>query len=261
MRGSASTADKKYPIVSRMSLFSKRIVSLSKLFKPTVSDRLTSLSHTESRTTAILKTRLPPPTSSQVIAGEDLTDEGDPIKVARNEFLKGRPSKSPSDSSHPSTFRGSQRNPTTQIRCGRPRDPEETIPATLLHPVFGQFLDDCKTHSITEEDNVFIGKFANAMSKVYDNEKERVDRVNGVLASYKIGLRVTAKKGTQDYQVDGDLSVGEYRYVIAEFRNEAAASVSEPYMQAAAYYLERTRTQVLENTGSPLPCFLLVLFG
>jgi len=99
------------------------------------------------------------------------------------------------------------------------------------------------------------------MSEVYDNEKERVDKVNAVLASYEIGLRVTAKKGTQDYQVDGDLSVGKYRYVIAEFKNEAAASVSEPYMQAAAYYLEQTRTQVLESTGSPLPCFLLVLFG
>ena len=244
-----------------MSLFSKRIVSLSKLFKPTVSDRLTSLGHTESRTAAILKFRLPPPTSSQVIAGEDLTDEGDPIKVARSEFLKGRPSKAPSDSSHPSSFRGWQRNPTTQIRCSRPRDPEETIPATLLHPAFGQFLDDCKTHSITEEDNAFIGKFANAMSEVYDNEEERVDKVNAVLASYGIGLRITTKKGTQDYQVHGDLSVGEYRYVIAEFKNEAAASVSEPYMQAAAYYLEQTRTQVLESTGSPLPCFLLVLFG
>ena len=67
------------------------------------------------------------------------------------------------------------------------------------------------------------------------------------------------KKGTQDYQVDGDLSIGEYRYVIAEFKNEAAGSVSEPYIQAAAYYLERTRTQALENMGSLLPCFLLAI--
>ncbi|KAH0834040.1 hypothetical protein J3R83DRAFT_11293 [Lanmaoa asiatica] len=136
--------------------------------------------------------------------------------------------------------------------------PEEHIHIIV---VFGQFLDDCKTHSIIAEDNVFIGKFADAMSEVYGNEKERVDRVNAVLASYKIGLRVTTKKGAQGYHADGDLSVGEYRYVIAEFKNEAAASVSEPYMQAAAYYLERTRIQALENTGSPLPCFLLALFG
>ena len=194
-------------------------------------------------------------------AGEDLIGEGDPIKVARNEFLKGRPSRPPSDASHPSSFRGTQRNSTTQIRCGRPRDPEETIPTMLLHPVFGQFLDDCKTHSIAAEDNTFIGKLANTMSELYDNEKQRVHKVNVELAGYGIGLCVTTKKGTEDYQVDGDLSVGKYHYVIAEFKNETAASVSEPYMQAASYYLERTRTQALENTGSPLPCFLLILSG
>jgi len=177
-----------------MSLFSKRIVSLSKLFKPTVSDRLTSLSHTESRTTAILKTRLPSPTSSQVIAGEDLTDEGDPIKVARSEFLKGLPSKAPSDSSHPSSFHGWQRNPTTQIRCGRPHDPEETIPAMLLHPAFGQFLDDCKTHSITKEDNAFIRKFANAMSEVYDNEKSEWTRSTRCLQATELDFALPRRK-------------------------------------------------------------------
>lgn len=109
---------------------------------------------------------------------------------------------------------------------------------------------------MTAEEDVFVGKFANAM---YDNEKERVAKVSAVLASHEIGLRVTTKKGTQDYQLNGDLSVGGYRYVIAEIKNEAAAS--EPYIQAAAYYLKRTRTQVLENTGAPLPCFFLVLLG
>ena len=129
-------------------------------------------SQADIQTTAIPKAPRPPLASNQMIIGEDLTDEGDPIKVARNEFLKGCPPKAPSDASHPS-FHESQRNSTTQIRCGRPCDPEETIPATLLHPVFGQFLNDCKTHSITAEDNVFVGKFANAMSDVYVNEWTR----------------------------------------------------------------------------------------
>ncbi|KAF9222785.1 hypothetical protein BS17DRAFT_782582 [Gyrodon lividus] len=178
--------------------------------------------------------------SDRVIAGEDLIDEADPIKVARNEFLRSRPLETPSDASRP-TFRGLQRNSTTQILCGRPRDPEETIPATLLHPVFGHW--------------------QTIMSEVCDIEKERVDKINAELARYEIGLRVTMKKGTEGYQLDGNLSVAKYRYVIAEFKNDAGASVSEPYIQAAAHYLERTRTQALENTGTSLPCLLLVVFG
>ncbi|KAF8550759.1 hypothetical protein OG21DRAFT_1419186, partial [Imleria badia] len=147
--------------------------------------------------------------------------------------------------------------------CLSPRDLEETIPVALLHPVFGQFLDDCETHSITAEDNAFTEWLANVSSDFYDNAEQRADEVNAVLASYDIGLCVTTHKGTEPegHQVNGHLSVGEYPCVIAQFRERMVASVSEPYMQTPACYLERTRMQALENTGSPLPCFLLAFFG
>lgn len=45
---------------------------------------------------------------------------------------------------------------STHIPCGRSHDLEEIIPLTLLHQVFGQFIDDCQTGTVTEDDNCRI---------------------------------------------------------------------------------------------------------
>lgn len=57
-----------------------------------------------------------------------------------------------------------------EISCGHPHDPEEIIPVILLHPVFSQFVNDCQTGTMTEDNNQFIGKLANAMSDLYDDQ-------------------------------------------------------------------------------------------
>ncbi|KAI9455631.1 hypothetical protein HD554DRAFT_2225709 [Boletus coccyginus] len=187
----------------------------------------------------------------------------DPIKAAREAFL--RPSRrSPSDDSHPSAFRKTQRAENTQIPCGRPREPEEIIPVTLLHPVFGQFVDDCQTGTMTQEDNQFVGKLANAMSDLYEKEADRVQVVGGLFKEDHFDFVFHQKIPGTLFAVDALMSLDSQRnppYVIAEFKNEAAISASEPYMQAVAYYLEATRAYAPKMSGSTLPCFLLVLFG
>ncbi|KAG1759642.1 hypothetical protein EDD22DRAFT_980980 [Suillus occidentalis] len=50
-------------------------------------------------------------------------------------------------------------------------------------------------------------------------------------------------------------------YVIVEFKNEAAVSNSEPYMQVLMYYLQSTRTYAPSLSGSSLPCLLVAIFG
>ncbi|KAI9463169.1 hypothetical protein HD554DRAFT_2287753 [Boletus coccyginus] len=170
----------------------------------------------------------------------------DPIKAAREAFLRSS-RKSPSDGSHPSAFRKTQRAENTQIPCGRPREPEEIIPVTLLHPVFGQFVDDCQTGTMTQEDNRFVGKLANVMSDLYEKEADRVQAVGGLFREADLDFRIHEKDTRTWYtmdaymSLDSDLNLGP-PYVIAEFKNEAAISASEPYMQAIAYYLEATRT-------------------
>ena len=101
---------------------------------------------------------------------------------------------------------------------------------------------------MTTNDNHFVGKLANAMSDLYDNEAERVRVVDGV-----------SKEAHLDFKMNEKV-LGTW-YMIAEFKNEAATSASDPYVQAVAYYLEATRTYAPNISGSTLPCFLLILFG
>ncbi|KAF8415149.1 hypothetical protein L210DRAFT_3657885 [Boletus edulis BED1] len=201
----------------------------------------------------------PPPLSHPDFGGTD------PIKAAREDFIKACPqNKSPSGGSHPSSFCKTQGEGNTRILCGRPRDPEELIPVTLLHPVFGQFLDDCQTGTMKKDDNQFVGELSNAMSNLYDDEERRVQAVTDLFKAVQLDFNIREKIPGTQYMMDVNISPNDQRlpcYVIAEFKNEAATSTSDPYMQAVAYYLEATRAFAPRMSGSALPCFILVLFG
>jgi hypothetical protein len=215
----------------------------------------------------------PPQSVHRISTGENA------IQMARESFLANtddyskrktsqsrmKRSQSPSNSSHPSSFRERQLDTQLQIACGRPREVEETIPATLLHPAFGQFIDDSRTHTVTAEDNNLVHELADVMSALYENENKRVDAVTEVLGRYRLGLRMNRKVQGTAFVTDADMSIDVHNrrhpYVIVEFKNEAATSTSEPYMQALLYYLESTRTYAPNMYGSALPCFLLVIFG
>src|ERR1700751_5047072 len=51
------------------------------------------------------------------------------------------------------------------------------------------------------------------------------------------------------------------RYGLAEVKNEIGSKGAEPNAQATAYYLESTRRRAVDCPKSPLPCFLLYIFG
>ncbi|KAG1820773.1 hypothetical protein EV424DRAFT_1347033 [Suillus variegatus] len=131
----------------------------------------------------------------------------------------------PSNALHPSSFHERQLDEKLQIACGCPRDLDETILATLLHPAFRQFIDDSQTHLTTEDDNNLVHKLTNVMLAFYENERNKVQ-----------GMA---------YVMDADMSVNIHNhchpFVIAEFKNKATTSTSEPYIQALLYYLESTR--------------------
>ncbi|KAI6035847.1 hypothetical protein EDC04DRAFT_3033004 [Pisolithus marmoratus] len=67
------------------------------------------------------------------------------------------------------------------------------------------------------------------MSDLYKNESERIDNVGKVLTTFD-----------------------NYRYVIAEFKNEAGNTSGEPYFQSIGYYLESTRRK--RSQCQVLPC-------
>ncbi|KAI6021983.1 hypothetical protein EDC04DRAFT_2575428 [Pisolithus marmoratus] len=160
----------------------------------------------------------------------------------------------------PSSFLDRQNNSRKAIPCGRPRKYEDFVPTVLLHPVFGQFIEDTKEIEVSAEDNKLVVELADAMSDLYKNEAERIDRVETVLNTFDIHFASTTIKRT-GFQTDGDVAVKDYRYAIAEFKNEAGNTSGEPYFQSIGYYLESTRKEAVIMSSSPLPCFLLSFFG
>lgn len=143
---------------------------------------------------------------------------------------------------------------------GCPREYEEAIPTTLLHPVFGQFVHNSRNAEVTAEDIRFAERLATAMSTSYDSESERVEAVDKVFQSYNVHFAISQTK-TMGYVADAHINFKEHRYVIAEFKNEIGNASAEPYFQAMGCYLEATRESALKFNRSPLPCLLLAICG
>ena len=158
----------------------------------------------------------------------------------------------------PSCFRLRQCNPDEWIPCGRPCSFEETIPVMLLHPVFGQFIDDCHTITVTCDEGQLVDCLADVMSELHDDEYTCSQRVTTIFGDY--GLHIPTTR-LNKYEVDGQMSINGNLYVIVEFKNEMGSTNSEAFCQAVSYYLEGTRTKVPQYSGSVLPCLLLILCG
>ena len=129
----------------------------------------------------------------------------------------------------------------------------------LLHPVFGQFVEDCRTIDLTPVDYKMADRLADVMSVVYPGKPLKT-AVVALLEDYGIHL-LTDTKINDSYLVDGHMCASGQYYVIVEIKNETGSSNSEAFCQAVSYYLEATRRTALTYFGSVLPCFLLVLYG
>ena len=183
----------------------------------------------------------------------------DSVGRERSRYLGQTKSMAPSAAAQPKEFAKRQGNPATAIHCDRPRHATNTIPVTLLHPVFGEFLDDIQTHESTAEDNKLVVDFSEAMADVYEKEMSRGAKIREVLGDAGITLVGSVIEGTS-YTTDGDMQHYPHRYVIAELKNEIGSKAAEPYAQAATYYLESTRKLAPHCPKSSLPCFLLYIY-
>lgn len=182
------------------------------------------------------------------------------VEGERAKFVKDNAKQRPSLTAAPSTFQQRQANTAQAIACGRPREYEDRIPVTLLHPVFAQFKQDVQNIPLTAEDSAFAIDLANAMSNIYSEESLRAEKIRSLLKMYDIHLNVSRTLPGK-YEPDGDISTRGYRYVVAEFKNEVGSTSTEPYFQAIGYYLEFTRATAPKMSHSPLPCLLLSIFG
>ena len=191
-------------------------------------------------------------TKSCVLQPKQLAD-------ARHQFCKLRSATAPSAGAKPKEFRKGQEK--APIHCNRPCDTAKTLPLRLSHPVFGDFMDDCKSYKPTPGDKTFLNEFIVAMSSIYDTEIHRQTTILELFRTADIVLQPNKIIGT-DYTTDGSSFFGGHLlYVLAELKNEIGSTKSEPYLQAVLYYLEATRSHVSKYLTSGLPCIILLIYG
>src|SRR5215475_8970058 len=81
-------------------------------------------------------------------------DKVDPLPMTwrkqRDEFKTSSP-RAPSQQGQTPAFEEMQKGDLF-IACGRPSNREADVPLTLLHPVFGRFVDDCQNTKLTAAD-------------------------------------------------------------------------------------------------------------
>ncbi|KAH7918819.1 hypothetical protein BV22DRAFT_1075898 [Leucogyrophana mollusca] len=182
------------------------------------------------------------------------------LVVQREIFLDANAPKSPSIYARAEEFYSQQNDVSQNILCGCPRPTDAPIPVTLLHPVFGQFIDDCESHTVTMEDSAFLLRLSTAMSAFNSDVETRAQTIRDEFADWGLHFIRSNIEGTS-YEIQGDMSVDGHRYAIAEFANEIGFEGADPYVQASLRYLESTRMHALEFPGSALPCFIILVFG
>ena len=132
-----------------------------------------------------------------------------------------------------------------------------SIPVTLLHPIFGQFVDDCDTHKPTSNDNTFILDLSREMSDFFDNEGQRRTVFIDILRNRDMDIVPSS--------TNRDLHMNGRRYMIIEVKSEVGSEGAEPYCQAILYYTRAYTDEVVkaleENVQFNFPCLIITLFG
>jgi hypothetical protein len=98
------------------------------------------------------------------------------------------------------------------------------------------------------------------MSEFYLYEDSRAHCVRQIFAKHDIHLVRTKIEGSK-FETDGDISHGEFRYVLASVENEFGDPGLDPFLQAMLQYVESTRKQAPAMQGSVLPCLIVVFIG
>lgn len=178
----------------------------------------------------------------------------------RSEYSRKFPQNAPSSQGKPSEFKGIQKDPDLTIHWDRPPSAAHTIPSTLLHPIFGAFMDDCENHEPTPDDNKLVMALSATMSGFFTDETGRASKFRELLRQHDIDLRATTIDGS-NYTTDGDVQYKGFRYAIAEVKNEIGSTKAEPHMQVLSYYIHSTTSFSKEKPAFRFPCIAITLFG
>lgn len=178
----------------------------------------------------------------------------------RSEYSRKFPQEPPSSQGKPCKFELIQENPDLAVRWNRPPSVADAIPSTLLHPVFGAFMDDCENIEPTPDDNELVMALSVAMSGFFGGGAERACRFREVLQEHDIDLSPIRINGAT-YNTDGDQQYKYFRHAIAQVTNEIGSTEAELHMQALSCYIHSTNSFAKDNPAFRFPSIVITLFG
>jgi len=148
--------------------------------------------------------------------------------------------------------------------CNRPRRAADSLPVTLLEPIFAEFVDDSQNHQPTVCDNDFVWHLSEKMSSFYPDELTRMNVFRQLLHDYGIILDASMV-GSTKCTTDGHLLSrnGKFVQVILEVKNEIGSDGVEPFAEAMLYYrkfMEESKTEIV-GLRSVIPCIHIIVFG
>ncbi|KAG1905493.1 uncharacterized protein F5891DRAFT_943915, partial [Suillus fuscotomentosus] len=168
----------------------------------------------------------------------------------------------PSAGAKPASFAATQDK--EEYLCNRPRRAADSLPVTLLEPIFGEFVDDCQNYQPTDHDNDFVWKLSENMSSFHPDELTRMNVFRHLLRGYGIILHSSAI-GSTKYTTDGHLlsDDGNFVQVILEGENEIGSGGAEPFAESILYYhkILKESNAGIEKFRSVLPCIHIIVFG
>ncbi|KAF9471860.1 hypothetical protein BDN70DRAFT_819476 [Pholiota conissans] len=182
----------------------------------------------------------------------------DQLAEKRRQFCIKRLPLAPSTDGRPAEFISTQRKVATQIPCNRPFGAPMPVPLPLLHPVFGQFIQNSREIAPTPNDVKLVRALVEAMANIYVVEDDRRYMIWDVFDEGNIPI---VESSMDAFHADGDIVKHGFRSLIAGFIDEIGSSGPEPSFQATLQYFEATRQKAIAHTYSVLPCIILLFFG
>ena len=170
-----------------------------------------------------LVVRLPPQREEQTKIVTPCGLSAHLVATERVLYLANNKPIAPSSAGKSNVFAQRQENPVNRIECNRPPSTAPATPPTLLHRVFGEFLDTCNSGNVTAEDHDFALNLSRAMSSFYETESGRARKVREIFEQYGL-VFIRTKIGRTNYETDGDISLNGFRYVLVEIKNEICST-------------------------------------
>lgn len=111
----------------------------------------------------------------------------------------------------------------------------------VLHPVFGQFADNCRDHVATPEDHKLTYILSGRMLVFFNNEASRRDAFVSIMRE-NLGLQLLATGPTGSTTDGHTVAENGHVRIISEDKNELGSGAGDPTYQSVSHYLKFVRT-------------------